>query len=285
MGDGIFRSTNKGLTWSRAGLDSIEINILALNKEGNLFAGTNKSLYISKNDGVNWSQLSLLNTFINTITFTKASDIIVGTKNSGIYKSTSGGLSWTQVNNGLKENNILSLIINNDGKLFAATEGGIYSSSNNGENWILLNTGLNHTYIYTLTINKEGYVFAGTNGGGVYRSYKTTTNYEKEIPSDFILFQNYPNPFNPSTTIKFALPERAKVNLSIYNLLGEKVAELVDGELEAGYHETKWNAGGFASGVYFYTLVVSPIEPLQAGKSFDKLRTGFVETKKLILMK
>lgn len=85
----------------------------------------------------------------------------------------------------------------------------------------------------------------------------------------FFLSQNYPNPFNPSTKIRFALPERANVNLSIYNLLGEKVTELVNGELDAGYHETQWNASRFASGVYFYTL--------QAGK--------FFETKKLILLK
>lgn len=91
----------------------------------------------------------------------------------------------------------------------------------------------------------------------------------QSIPNEFALYQNYPNPFNPSTTIKFALPERAKVTLSIYNLLGEKVIELVNGEMDAGYHEIQWNANGFASGVYFYTL--------QAGT--------FIETKKLILMK
>lgn len=78
--------------------------------------------------------------------------------------------------------------------------------------------------------------------------------YLNEIPHEYHLYQSYPNPFNPSTKIKFALPERAKVNLSIYNLLGEKVAELVNGELTAGYHETQWNASGFASGVYIYRL-------------------------------
>ena len=85
----------------------------------------------------------------------------------------------------------------------------------------------------------------------------------------YTLFQNYPNPFNPSTTIKFTLPERAKVNLSVYNLFGEKVVELVNDELNAGYHETQWNASGFSSGIYFYRLIAG----------------SFTDTKKLILLK
>lgn len=105
-----------------------------------------------------------------------------------------------------------------------------------------------------------------------------TDVHDDEPVPQYTLSQNYPNPFNPSTKIKFALPEsevatatfgRAKVNLSIYNLLGEKVAELVSGEMDAGYHEKQWNASGLVSGIYFYRL--------QAGK--------FIETKKLILMK
>jgi len=86
---------------------------------------------------------------------------------------------------------------------------------------------------------------------------------------EFKLLQNYPNPFNPSTTIKFALPERAKVNLSIYNLLGEKITELVNGEMDAGYHETQWNASGFVSGIYFYKISTN----------------SFTDVKKLILLK
>ncbi len=74
------------------------------------------------------------------------------------------------------------------------------------------------------------------------------------LPARFALAQNYPNPFNPSSTIKFALPVNAKVTLNIYNVLGQKVAELVNGKLTAGYHSVKWNAVNFASGVYFYKL-------------------------------
>ncbi|MFZ0455920.1 MAG: T9SS type A sorting domain-containing protein [Ignavibacteriaceae bacterium] len=75
-----------------------------------------------------------------------------------------------------------------------------------------------------------------------------------EHPKTYMLSQNFPNPFNPSTTIKYALPENEKVTIEIYDLLGRKVAELVNGEVEAGYHEVKFNAGNLASGIYFYRL-------------------------------
>ncbi len=74
------------------------------------------------------------------------------------------------------------------------------------------------------------------------------------MPLEFVLHQNYPNPFNPSTTIGYGLPGRAHVVLAIYNTLGQPVATLVEGEMEAGYHEVYFNASKLASGVYLYRL-------------------------------
>lgn len=76
----------------------------------------------------------------------------------------------------------------------------------------------------------------------------------KTMPGSFALAQNYPNPFNPATVIRYTLPVTGNVKLSIYNSLGQKVKTLVDGFLEAGSHEVNFNAVGFTSGVYFYTL-------------------------------
>ncbi|MDW8438772.1 MAG: T9SS type A sorting domain-containing protein, partial [Chloroherpetonaceae bacterium] len=90
-----------------------------------------------------------------------------------------------------------------------------------------------------------------------------------QLPFDYALDQNYPNPFNPVTTIQFSLAKAGKVTLEIYNVLGQKVATLIDGELNAGAHRYQWNAAGLASGVYFYRL-----------QSRD-----FVATKKAILVK
>ena len=70
----------------------------------------------------------------------------------------------------------------------------------------------------------------------------------------FSMAQNYPNPFNPSTTIMFEIGKKTAARLSIFNLRGEKVAEPVSGQLQAGPHSIQWNAGNMPSGVYFYKL-------------------------------
>ncbi len=85
-------------------------------------------------------------------------------------------------------------------------------------------------------------------------SYSSEVEIEVTGPKDFALYQNYPNPFNPSTTIKFALPIKTNLSLSVYNTLGEKVAEIFNGELEEGYHEMMFNASGLSSGIYFYKI-------------------------------
>jgi predicted GH43/DUF377 family glycosyl hydrolase len=76
----------------------------------------------------------------------------------------------------------------------------------------------------------------------------------KTVPGAFALDQNFPNPFNPSTTIRYDLPTRAHVTLSIYNTLGQQVATLVNESEEAGYHDMRFDASGLASGVYFYRI-------------------------------
>ena len=94
------------------------------------------------------------------------------------------------------------------------------------------------------------------------------------VPGVFALHQNYPNPFNPVTTIRYDVPEQAHVTMEIYNLLGQKVATLVNGIQEPGYHAIMWNGtnmsgAAMSSGMYFYHI--------QAG--------DFRSVKKLILVK
>ena len=88
------------------------------------------------------------------------------------------------------------------------------------------------------------------------------------LPTQFALDQNYPNPFNP-TTIQFALPKTSNVHLVVYNILGQVVANLADGNYNAGYYKINFDASNLASGIYFYSL--------KAG--------DFVSVKKLMLLK
>jgi hypothetical protein len=90
-----------------------------------------------------------------------------------------------------------------------------------------------------------------------------------EIPRVVRLQQNYPNPFNPSTTIRYELPERSNVTVVVFNTVGQQVAMLVEGEMEAGSHEAKFDASRLPSGVYLYKL--------QAG--------NHIEVRKALLMK
>jgi hypothetical protein len=75
------------------------------------------------------------------------------------------------------------------------------------------------------------------------------------VPQEFMLNKNYPNPFNPSTAISYALPTTAHVTLRVFNSIGQEVATLVDGVVEAGSHDIRWNAGSLSSGVYFCRMV------------------------------
>jgi hypothetical protein len=99
------------------------------------------------------------------------------------------------------------------------------------------------------------------------------------IPQVYALHQNYPNPFNPSTTIKFDLPEMSQVKIGIYNVLGQQVAVLMDGVIDAGYRQVNWdmtNSGNpLASGMYIYRIEAK-------GKVSGK---NFVMAKKMLMLK
>jgi len=77
------------------------------------------------------------------------------------------------------------------------------------------------------------------------------------LPQVFHLEQNYPNPFNPTTLINYALPVDASVSLAVFDVLGRRVAQLVEGRVEAGYHIVELNASGLASGLYFYRITAT----------------------------
>jgi N-acetylneuraminic acid mutarotase len=129
-----------------------------------------------------------------------------------------------------------------------------------------VNTGIP----FVLEILSENYIFwRDTFQVHIYQP--TAIAEEKEnIPKKYTLLQNYPNPFNPITLISYQLAKTSEVELSIYNILGQKVATLVSEKQQAGQHQVQWDASGFASGVYFYQL---------------RTNIGFIQTKKLILLR
>ncbi len=90
-----------------------------------------------------------------------------------------------------------------------------------------------------------------------------------EVPDEFKLYQNYPNPFNSITNIKYQITHSSFVIIKVYDVFGREVATLVDEKKEPGEHQVEWDAGGLASGVYYYRMI--------SGKN--------IETKKALLIK
>ena len=106
-----------------------------------------------------------------------------------------------------------------------------------------------------------GFAFSGKapDIGAIETDYPTDVkSIENTKPNDFHLYQNYPNPFNPVTRIKYSIPERSNVSLTVYNIVGSKVTTLINQQQNAGSYEVNFNPsliiGGLSSGVYFYTL-------------------------------
>ena len=110
---------------------------------------------------------------------------------------------------------------------------------------------------YDLSYTNTALQTAGTDGkpiGSLQWWGQTAVDPKTEAPRAFALQQNYPNPFNPTTSINFNLAKASQVELDVYNVMGQKVATLVNGKLSAGIHTATWDASAMSSGVYFYTL-------------------------------
>jgi len=99
--------------------------------------------------------------------------------------------------------------------------------------------------------------------------YSDVVSVNNALAKSFKLFAPYPNPFNPNTTIKFSIPAASNVSLKIYDIIGNEIANLVNGRKDAGEYEVDFNAKNLPSGIYFSTL----------------RSNGNTQTQKLILMK
>jgi hypothetical protein len=270
---GVFLSTNNGSSWTEAS-NGLPTQVLAgraciktlIVSGTNLFAST----YKYRGD---WGEYG-----------------------SGVFLSTNNGTNWTAVNNGLpklpEDTTLYATIINSFAvsgtNLFAGTDSdGVFLSTNNGTSWTLVNNGLpknsydTTTYASVNTLAVSGTnLFAGTDKGVWRRPLsEMILNVEQSsslLPDRFSLSQNYPNPFNPSTTLRYDVPERSNVRLSIFNTLGQKISEIVNETKDAGYYEHSFNASQLSSGIYFYRI--EAVSEQNSGKTF-------VSTKKMVLMK
>lgn len=117
------------------------------------------------------------------------------------------------------------------------------------------NSNVEHKYSFednNITSNSS-YRLKIVDNDGSYK-YSNTLVLENIRPMQYELKQNYPNPFNPTTVINYGIPQSSKVILKVYNIAGQEVMKLYEGEQEAGYYSINFNGNSLTSGIYIYSL-------------------------------
>ena len=178
-----------------------------------------------------------------------------GTHSEGLYKYN--GEIWTNYpsTDGLDGNDVSCITVDEANNIWIGT----YSNGItifNGQTWnhFTIDDGLPSNEITDIEVDHENNIWAGTPKGLVGIKYSNSTKIEKEYPKD-LSFNIFPNPFNSYTTIEYFLPHNNFVSLSIYDILGQKVVDLVDGAMSYGKHTINWNGKDFlgnrvSSGIY-----------------------------------
>lgn len=155
-----------------------------------------------------------------------------------------------------------------DGYLAVGNKG-VIALSTDGINWELENAPVNFALNSVRVLGNHIWA-VGDSGTILSKSHPTSVNSEGDLDlKNFSLLQNYPNPFNPETTIQYIIPTTNMVTITVYDIMGKKVKELVNEYKTRGSYKVIFNAGSLSSGIYFY-----------------QIKSGnYAETKKLILMK
>jgi hypothetical protein len=258
-------------TVTSSGISSISCDVTFTYIDPADINGTEANLYCGSWSGSAWTLLLVANTTLNQLSGTVTSfSVFTGGEQSALpvelssfsasVTKTGVLLNWktdTEVNNYGFE--ILRQAQDDEWEALGFVEG--HGNSNSPKEYNFKDSEINSAGIYSYKLKQ-------IDNDGSYE-FSKTIEVNFNVPSNFELSQNYPNPFNPSTTISFNLPESGKVTLKIYNIIGKEIKTLVEGYREAGIHTFNFNAEGYPSGMYFYSLSTN----------------GFTETKKMLFMK
>lgn len=270
---GISRTTNTGLNWGSSFYSSYVINSLSFNDStgfaiGNYYDDTSHdtSIIIKTTDfGNTWERkyIESNNNWSNglkQIFFKNNFGWAIGYAGS-VLKSTDEGESWTKILNSPGNFNSVFFINENTGWI-AGSGGKIMKSTDGGLNWFFLNNTYSNGLNSVFFVNENtgwtvGNTYPTGNGiilrtitGGVTSVNQAVTS----LPDDFILEQNYPNPFNPLTVISYRIAVKSFIELKFYNVLGVKIATLVNENQNEGNYDVHFDAGGLSSGIYYYSL-------------------------------
>lgn len=251
------------------GYNYFGVEAIAKDLSGNMWFGTSIGVY--KFDGNNFTLFTKDNTsgglgndYVAAISVDPSGNIWFGTKGGGVSRLS--GSTWTNYNaaNSPMQNDYVSSIAFKGNDVWIGTGYCGQHSGNglfkfDGVNWTRYYQDANTfdaTCVNEIVLDKNGNLWFGSAGGVTL--YGTVTGVEElctdESPTSFMLYQNYPNPFNPSTLIKFQIAKYGKVNLSVFNPLGEKVTCLFDGEMYPGLFSINFDGSKLPSGIYIVKL-------------------------------
>ena len=270
---GVLRSSDSGATWKQVNNGFTDGVVTFLLRGDVLMGGSNWSgVARTTNNGDSWFRSSDMWSVGVYCLIGADSLCFAGTYGKGVYRSSDDGVHWVATA-GTPGNLYVWAMAHVKGTVFAGTQRGIFASTDQGGSWEDISGAGLHCPIYALLAD-ETYLYAGTSERGVWRRplRELLASLMPSVgshTSGFFLAQNYPNPFNPSTTIRYGLPRRSHVVLTVYNTLGQKLATIVQGEQDAGYHEVRFDGSTLSSGVYVYRLQTE----------------GFTEAKCLLLLR
>lgn len=234
---GLWRTYNNGTTWEYTGLSENSIYAINFTPDGEMLASANgKRLKVSSDDGETWETHSCY---------------------TGYNQDGEWGDWWFKVNSIFVYNDHIFVGCGDDNSQF----NGVLRKDNNWDDWHPLITGISNNYICEIKHDSNGYLYSlasehDEESSCIYRSSQTVLSNEKDdafIDSPMITY-NYPNPFNPITTIVYDTPKESNINLTIFDLTGRKIIELVNERSSPGTHKVTWDASDEPSGIYFARL-------------------------------
>ncbi|MBN1292923.1 MAG: T9SS type A sorting domain-containing protein [Candidatus Latescibacteria bacterium] len=202
----------------------------------------------------------LVSDYVNAICEAADGSVWFGTENGVSHFTGTEWMNYT-VTDGLSHNLITSIAIGHDGTVWLGTDYGLNSIDDSGIKSFTTEDGLINNDIRDIAIHPDGTLWIATAGGASHYIPENviTSTPNSNLPKPVSILTNYPNPFNPSTTIEFSTTGAGFVSLSVYNLSGQKIRELVADLKPAGTHSVIWNGrdesgNQVSSGIYIYQL-------------------------------
>ncbi len=259
----IYKTSDGGQTWNAAntlaqnGGEAGWNNSMYVSGSSVYFGTNNSTVYYSSDMGNSWTPQAVPQGNVFSIWFNNSSDGFLG-GGSALNKTTNGGTTWdtTSALPGLEGVGGLTGLGN---QWWAARQSSnIYYSNDNGASWSMQYTAPGTGTYWAMSKSRDDSLIIAVRSDGGISAYKIQTPVEvttgESAPLKFNLSQNYPNPFNPTTKIDFNVPESGHVSLTVYNVLGQQAAVLVNDEITAGEHQVLFDASSLPSGAYFYRL-------------------------------